>query len=284
MDEHTQTVGGGQASCPGRREQLGFGGIVNHIKNAAGSRELPEIDGEGIFVFKPGTRGVDDEGARGEIGGGGGRRKADQGYAASQRTQMGEEGVAVRDGAVGEVEGRAALRETFDGGPAGRATGAEENDGSAGKLDTETFGHGGGEAITVGIESLPTGGSALEGVDGADGASDGVDLVDEVAGEYLVGHGQIQTVKARRVESGEGDGEVGWRHLEAEVAPGVETRIALGHRGQSGVVHSRADRVLDGVAEHGEGSAVEGPLIEISKSENRLHGRVVNHESRGIHL
>ena len=55
--------------------------------------------------------------------------------------------------------------------------------------------------------------------------------------------------------------------LEAEVAPIGEARVVAREDGEGGVVHRRADRVLDRVTEHGEGGAGARPGLEVAESE-----------------
>lgn len=271
MDEHGEAVGVGEAALAGLREQGAFGRVVDHVVDAGRSGQRGEIDRQGILGMEAGAGGVDEQGADGQVGGRLGRGEAVERDVAGKRRERGQQGVAVGGGAVGDVERGAAAREAFHGGTAGGAAGAEQDDGCAGNLDTEGFGHGGGEAVTVGVEAVPTVGRAAQGVDGADGAGAGVDVGDGVAGQHLVRHGEVQAMETGGMQAVEGERQVGGRHVETEVAPVAVGGVVLRHDREGGVMHGRTDGVFDRMPQHGEGGAAVGPGIEIGESVDGLH-------------
>lgn len=136
------------------------------------------------------------------------------------------------------------------------------------KIEPQRFPHGGGEAITVGVEAVPALRSAAQRVDRADGSGGCVNRHDFVHRENLVRHGEIEPVETLRMQCLQRLRQFCRRHIEAKIAPVGETRIIQGETRERGVVHQRAERVLNRVAEHGEGRAGKGPRREIAQGQH----------------
>ena len=146
----------------------------------------------------------------------------------------------------------------------------------AGELEAEGFADGRGQAVAIGVVSAPAGGRVQQCVDGADGAGDGFDRGDAVDREDFVRDREVEAVEIFRVEEIEGAREVIGMNLEAKVTPVGEPGGRDGERGEGGVVHGRADRVLDRVAEHGKGGAGERPAVEIGETARGIGWRHAN--------
>ncbi len=127
---------------------------------------------------------------------------------------------------------------------------------------------GGGEAIAIGIEASPAGIGAAEGIDGTDRAGGWIYSGHLVDRENLVGHGEIDAVEAFFVQGFQGEGEIVRRHIKAKVLPIGEPRVVPSEIGERGVVHEGAERVLDGMSEHGERGAGKIPRGQIGKGES----------------
>ena len=89
-----------------------------------------------------------------------------------------------------------ARREGFKSGFTGRPARPEEHDMRAGELHAEVGLQRGGQAVAIGVETAPARGRAAQGIDGADGDGVGIDLLDQVEGEHLVGHREVQAMEA----------------------------------------------------------------------------------------
>ncbi len=268
MDEHRKAVSVREVEFGGAAEERGLRRIVDHVVNGERTRKRGEVDRRGVGGAESGAGGVDDDGVGGEVGGWCIRRKTTQRNAVGGGRDGGEERVEIGGGAIGDGEGGATTLEAFDGGAARGAAGAEKNHVVAGEFDGQVVAQAGGETVAIGVVTEPAALGPEQAVDGADGARGGGDVDDVVDRDDLVRNGEVEAAETFRVKDGEGLGEIGGSHLEAEVAPWREARIVSGGGGQRGVVHRRADRVLDRLAEDGEGGAVEGPGLEVAEGKN----------------
>ena len=104
-----------------------------------------------------------------------------------------------------------------------------------------------------------------------------------VEGENLVRDGEVEAVKIFSAEKLEGAREVVGVDFETEVAPVREAGVGDGERGEGGVVHRRADRVLDRVPEDGERGAGKTPAVEVGEREDggTFDGRFQNFDRFG---
>lgn len=146
---------------------------------------------------------------------------------------MGEQGVEIGLGAVGDPERGATALETFDGGTAGGAAGTEQNDVGAGEFEAEGFADGRGQAVAIGVVSAPAGWRVQECVDGADGAGDGFDRGDAVNREDFVRDREVEAVEIFRVEEIEGAREVIGMNLEAKVTPVGKPGVATANEARA---------------------------------------------------
>ncbi len=261
VDEHRKTVCVREAEFVGAAEEWSLGRIVDHVVNRDGARKRSEVDRRRVGGTESGTGGVDDDGVGGKVVGWRIRRKTTQRNAVRGGGDGGKEGVEIAGGAIGDRERGAATLEAFDGGAAGGAAGAEKNHVGAGEIDAEVVAQTGSETVAVGVVAQPAAVGPKECVDGADGTRGRSDVSDVIDGDDLVRDGEVESAEAFRVKLGERLGEVGGSDLETEIAPGGKARVVRRGRGQRGVVHRRADRVFDRLAEDGESGAVERPGV-----------------------
>ena len=186
----------------------------------------------------------------------------------SDRADDREEGIEGFAGTVCDPERGATALEAFDGGTAGGTAGTEEHNGCAGEVEAEGFPDGGGEAVAVGVEAVPAALGPAKGVDGTNRAGGGVDFGDAVEGDDLVGDGEIHAAKFLRVEQVECARQIVRVDFEADVLPGGEAGVGPGEFGERGIVHARAEGVLDRMAEHGERCAGPRPSGQVGEGED----------------
>ena len=258
----------GQAELRGAAKERGLRRIVDHVVDRGGTGQRGEVNRRRVVGAESGAGGVDDDCVGGKVDRRRIRRKTTQRNAVRGGRDGGKESVEIGGGAIGDRERGAAALEALDGRATGGAPGAEKNHVSAGEVDAEIVAQAGSEAIAVGVMAQPAAVGPEERVDSADGAGGGDDVRDVLGRDDLVGNREIEPAETFGVKLGERLGEVGGVDLETEIAPGGKARIARGGRGQRGVVHRRADRVFDRLAEDGERGAVEGPGVEIAKGED----------------
>lgn len=115
---------------------------------------------------------------------------------------------------------------------------------------------------------MPAALGPAKGVDGTNGAGGGVDFGDAVEGDDLVWDGEIHAAKFLRVEQVERARQIVRVDFEADVLPVGEAGVGLGEFGQRGIVHARAEGVLDRMAEYGERCAGPRPSGQVGEGED----------------
>ena len=154
--------------------------------------------------------------------------------------------------AVCYAQRRTATLEAFDGGAPGGSTGAQQENVRSAKIEAEGFLDGRGEAIAIGVEAVPAAlGPALR-IAGAHGPGGRIDLCDAVEGDDFMRDSEVDAAEFFLVQEIEGARQVVRVDFESEILPVAEVCVRAGQFGQCGVVHRRADRVFDRVAEDGE--------------------------------
>ena len=80
--------------------------------------------------------------------------------------------------------------------------------------------------------------------------------------------GEIHAAKFLRVEQLERARQIVRMDFEADVLPGGEAGVGPGEFGQRGIVHARAEGVLDRMAEYGERCAGPRPSGQVGEGED----------------
>ena len=137
----------------------------------------------------------------------------------------------------------------------------------AGQLAAEAFAHGRGEAVPVGVEPVPAGGSPAQRVDRADRLRGRVDRSHEGEGEDLVRDREVEPAEFPPVQEHERRGQLRGRHVEAMVTPVRICAVALRQRRERGVVHERTQRVPDRMSQHAKRRAGHGGISEPGEGE-----------------
>jgi len=84
----------------------------------------------------------------------------------------------------------------------------------------------------------------------------------------LVRYSEVDPEELPFMEKSQSLGQIAGWYIELEVAPVCKTFILRRHFGQSRIMHSGTDGVLDGMAQNGQRCSLKGPMFQVVQAVN----------------